>query len=70
MAYLSYSPEVEQTARMLASAAGVTWEKLPRYPGYSRNLWREEAAAILGPLGVKLTILSDFNCDGAWTAEK
>lgn len=69
MACLSYSPEVERTARMLASAAGETWEKLPRYPGYSRNLWREEAAAILGPLGVKLTMVSDCYCDGAWTPD-
>lgn len=42
------NPEVERTARMLAAAAGLVWDRFQKYPGYYRTYWREEALFALG----------------------
>ena len=33
-------------ARRLAMNAGVEWDRLANYPGYSRYYWREQAEAM------------------------
>ena len=35
--------DFEALARKLAANAGIDWDRLDSYPGYSRNAWREKA---------------------------
>jgi hypothetical protein len=34
---------LDRIARRMASQAGVAWSELADYPGYVKNLWRDEA---------------------------
>ncbi|WP_156678652.1 hypothetical protein [Sphingomonas profundi] len=36
----------DRLARMLALNAGVEWDRLSDYPGYSKYYWREQAEAM------------------------
>jgi hypothetical protein len=38
---------IDQVARAMASKAGVVWDSLNDYPGYTKNYWREQAQGIL-----------------------
>lgn len=39
--------EVDRIARVMASGAGVVWDRLDHYPGYLRGFWRNEARDLL-----------------------
>ena len=36
---------LDELASRLAARAGQAWHRLNEYPGYARNIWREEARA-------------------------
>jgi hypothetical protein len=38
---------VDQVARCMAANAGIIWDTLNDYPGYTKNYWREQARALL-----------------------
>jgi hypothetical protein len=38
---------VDQVARGMAANAGIVWDMLNDYPGYTKNYWREQARAVL-----------------------
>ncbi len=42
--------QVDRIAAALAASAGVVWERLDHYPGYMRNIWRAQAAQLIGAL--------------------
>jgi hypothetical protein len=42
--------EIDRIARVMASGAGVSWDRLDHYPGYMRGFWRNEARQLLGRL--------------------
>lgn len=39
---------LDMIAIRLAADAGVAWRDLGDYPGYARNMWREEARRLIG----------------------
>ena len=39
--------EIDKIARVMASGAGVVWDRLDHYPGYMRGYWRNEARTLL-----------------------
>jgi len=39
--------ELDIVARRLAAAAGVRWDDLSDYPGYARNVWRDQARTMI-----------------------
>jgi hypothetical protein len=41
-----HQTDSDRLAQMLAAKAGVDWERLGDYPGYSKYYWREQAQAI------------------------
>ena len=38
---------IDALARAMAANAGVAWDLLNDYPGYTRNYWRDQAEAVL-----------------------
>lgn len=42
--------DIDELARRLAANAGISWEMLGNYPGYAKNVWRDEAQVILRAL--------------------
>ncbi len=42
----SYVADQDRLARLLALGAGVDWDRLGDYPGYSKSYWREQAQAM------------------------
>ena len=40
--------DLDELARTLAAHAGIDWDRLATYPGYTRNAWREKARALAG----------------------
>lgn len=38
---------IDQLARAMAANAGVAWDLLNDYPGYTRNYWRDQAETVL-----------------------
>jgi hypothetical protein len=38
---------IDALARAMAANAGVAWDMLNDYPGYTRNYWRDQAEAVL-----------------------
>ena len=39
--------EIDRLARVMATGAGVVWDRLDHYPGYLRTYWRGEARQLL-----------------------
>ena len=46
----SHEAEVDRIARVMATGAGIAWDRLDTYPGYMRGYWRSEARQLLGRL--------------------
>lgn len=42
--------DIDELARRLAGSAGIVWESLNDYPGYSKTCWREKAQAMMHAL--------------------
>ena len=41
---------LDRIARRMAAQAGVSWSDLSDYPGYVKNLWRDEAQQMIKDL--------------------
>ncbi|HEX8444936.1 MAG TPA: hypothetical protein VF631_14955 [Allosphingosinicella sp.] len=44
-------PNIDCLARALAASAGLNWERLDHYPGFTRGRWRSEAERLIGKMG-------------------
>ncbi len=57
------NPEVQRTARMMAAAAGLVWDRFEKYPGYYRILaggtLRAGAACLAGEDSLSPDILTN-----------
>ena len=42
--------DLDYVARQLAARAGVCWDELNDYPGYTKNCWRDEARDLLAAI--------------------
>lgn len=43
---VSHDAAIDRLARLLAAGAGIDWNRLGEYPGYTRYYWREQAQAM------------------------
>lgn len=41
------APEIDRMAKHLATQAGADWDRMPNYPRFERNRWREQAERLL-----------------------
>lgn len=47
MGNLDERANIERVARALASSAGLVWDHMEKYPGYSRGIWVAKARQLL-----------------------
>lgn len=45
-----HTTDLDSIARQLAAAAGVYWDELNDYPGYTKNIWREQARVMISAI--------------------
>lgn len=56
---VTHITDLDTIARQLAASAGIFWDDLNDYPGYTKNIWRDQAQTVINAISAGTAITKD-----------